>query len=241
MRHFLKIAAIVIAFLVSIKGNTQAIIFPRKEITQNQLFVSIGFEPELVSTVGYIHLVGNSNKKINFHLGAGLKFDPLVISKAWRSNLITTADWRFSNRWRTGLVTNIYLAHALNRTASMNGLGFELRSSVINYSKRWAKGFDLGWQFTAFTHIKNSDATKNTFNDRYSGNNGEVEGPRDGWYSTTASRFRVGFISSIKMNNHLRLQLGIGSLINVQKQGIIFGFSHAQIPFYFESLLLYQW
>ena len=231
------IISIVCFIAITQKGNCQLAISSPNENMHGQFFVSIGLEPELVSTIGYMHKVGDTKMSTKYYAGASLKFDQLLIKKgAWRGNLLTAADYRISDKWGTRPTLNIYLAHDNNRAAIMNGLGFELRSAFIRYGKR-NKGIDVGWQYTALTHIKNSAATKDTYNDRYPSNQGIINGPTDGWYAGTASRLRLGFVSSVKLSKQTRLQLGAGSLINVQKQAIIVGFSHAQVPVYVESIL----
>ncbi len=222
---------------VAQNANGQLAISSANENEPNQFFVSIGLEPELVSSIGYIHVVGHTKMSTKFYAGASLKFDPLLIKNgAWRGNLITAVDYRISDKWGMRPILNIYLAHDHNRAAIMNGLGFELRSAFMRYEKKWSKGVDVGWQYTALTHIKNSTATKDTYNDRYPSNEGNIKGPTDGWYAGTSSRFRLGFVSSVKLGKQTRLQLGAGGLINIQKQGIIVGFSHAQVPVYVESI-----
>lgn len=236
-KSFPFIASLLSFFWIIQKGTCQLAISSPNENIHHQFFISIGIEPELVSSIGYMHELKMTVKKTKFYAGASTKFDPLLVTKgAWRGNLITAADWRISKKWGARPTLNIYIAHNNNRAAVMNGLGTELRSAFIHYGK-WNKGIDAGWQYTAFTHIKNSQVTKDTYNYRYPTNAGDVNAPTDGWYAGTASRFRLGFVSSFKTGKNMRLQLGAGSLLSVQKQGILIGFSHAQVPVYVESVL----
>lgn len=103
------------------------------------------------------------------------------------------------------------------------------------------KGIDVGWKYTALTHIKHSEETKDTFNDRYPAGENGIDGPWDGWYRSTASRFRLGFAGSRKFGELWRIQIGIGTLLSVQRQGILLGFSHAQVPLYLESTVSYRY
>jgi hypothetical protein len=146
-----------------------------------------------------------------------------------------------SETWGTKATINIYNAHDHNRAGVMDGLGFELRASPVHYDKKWIKGFDIGWQYTVLTHIKNSAEAKDTFYDRYPENISGIQEPKDGWYSSTTTRVRLGFVASRKLGDNLHLQVGAGSLISTQKQGILMGSSYAQFPFYLESMLSYQW
>jgi hypothetical protein len=151
----------------------------------------------------------------------------------WQNELLTSKDHASAD------YKAVEVLH--NRAGVLNGLGFDLRASPVNNSKKWIKGFDLGWQYTLFTHIKHSKKTTDTFEDRYPENSKKMEGPKSGWYGATANRFRLGFVASKVIGTHLHFQLGLGSLISVQKQGIAIGFAHAQFPFYLESLLAYKW
>lgn len=243
MKNLSKIIPSVVLFIfINVAGKCQGTLLPPDEAQPDQLFLQVGLEPGIVSTIGYTHRIGQTNKRTAFYAGAGIKFAPLLISKgAWRSNLIMAMDWEMANKWGTRITNDFYLAHDNNREGVMNGIGFELRSATIHYGKKWNKGFELGWQYTIATHIKHSKEAKETFDGRYPGNINGISGPKDGWYGAAASRFRLGFITSTSLNNHLYLQLGLGSLLSVQKQGILLGFSHAQVPVYFESMLSYLW
>ncbi len=97
-----EIKFILIALLILIigqNGYSQIIISSPDEKIKQQLFITIGLEPEIITSVGYMHTVGVSGKKINWNLGASIKFAPLLIAKgAWRANLTTAADWKTSER-----------------------------------------------------------------------------------------------------------------------------------------------
>lgn len=235
------ILMIILILIIRQSGYSQLIISSSDEAVKQDFFISIALEPEMVTSLGFMHTAGVSGKKANWEVGTSIKFAPLLIAKgAWRANLITAADWKTSEKCVLRTAWSIYLAHDNNRAAVMNGLGFEWRSAFIKHRKKWDKGIDAGWQYTAFTHIKNSSATKDTYIDRYpSANTGIYSGPKDGWYAGTASRFRLGFLSSLKLKEGLRLQLGAGSLFNIQKQKIFLSFSHAQVPVYVETALVF--
>lgn len=240
LRKLIIIFPIMIA--VGLHVKSQPLISPPGFTSQNQVFISVGLEPELVTTVGYMHLIRQSGENLDFHVGAGLKFAPLILSnKAFRVNLIGALDWEMNNRWKTRITPNLYLAHDDNRAAVMNGLGVELRSSTLHFGEKWTKGFELGWQYTGLTHIRHSEETKETFGDRYPDGETGIDGPKDGWYRATASRFRLGFVGSKNIHDQWNWQFGIGTLLSIQNQGILLGFSHAQVPFYFESTISYRY
>lgn len=241
MKKEIKLILTTVLILITRQsGYCQLIISTPNEKIKQQFFITIGLEPEITTSIGYTHVIGTPGKTLDWNLGASIKFAPLLVTKgAWRANLTTAAGWKTSEKWGVRTAWSFYLAHDNNRAAVMNGIGFEWRSAFIKYGQKWNKGIDAGWQYTAFTHIKNSNATKDTYSDRYPSNTGTYNGPKDGWYAVTASRFRLGFMSSVKFNEHLHLQIGAGSLFNIQKQKILLGFSHAQFPVYLETSLIF--
>lgn len=226
----------------SLEGKSQPIISPSNATRPNQIFISIGLEPELVTTIGYTHLALSPGKNVDFHVGASVKLAPLIFSNgAWRFNIIGLTNWKISDTWKTRFTSKLYLAHDNNRAGEMHGFGSELQATLLHFGKTWAKGVDIGWQYTALTHIKHSEETKDTFNDRYSVGENGTNGPRDGWYRATARRFRLGFAGSRRIGDQWRVQLRIGALLSVQKQGILLGFSHAQVPFYINSTVSFNY
>lgn len=237
---FVFITAI-LAF-IHLKGVSQPVISPPGISQENQIFVSVGLEPELVTRIGYTHLALSPSESVDFHVGASVKLAPLILANgAWRFNAIGLTDWQMSKTWKTRFTSKLYLAHDNNRAGEMHGLGSELRATSMHFGKRWAKGVDVGWQYTALTHINHSDESKDTFNDRYASGENGIDGPTDGWYRSTASRFRLGFAGSRKFGEFWRIQFGIGALLVAQKQGILLGFSHAQVPFYLDSAVSFNY
>ena len=243
MKSILKISGIIFYILtINTIAKCQFIKIPGEHIKPNNIFITVAAEPELVTTLGYVHLVTQKNNPVNFQLGGSVKLAPLIISNgAWRADFISALDWKLSNRWTNTVVANIYLAHDHNREGTFNGLGFEIRDNPVFSGKRWAKGFDVGWQYTPFTHIKNSIEAKEAFSDRYPENVTGIEGPKDGWYKNAASRLRVGITGATGIGRNAALQISFGSLINIQKQGILLSFSHAQVPAYLEVSYRRYW
>lgn len=217
--------------------NGQLIINPPQDTSRNRIFVGTGLEPELVATIGYLRVLGRPGKTVDMSMGGSIKSAVLIFTNAWRVNFTTNATWTMRKNWRSIIGSNIYLVHNDDRAGIMNGIGFELRASPGHYGKKWMKGFDLGWQHTAFTHIKHAAAAKDAFNERYPTSH-MVEGPIDGWYGATANRFRLGVAGARKISSHWMLQVTVGSMFSIQKQGILLGFSHAQVPVYLESILI---
>lgn len=243
MKFFRKLTFILLSLFFTVSGGvSQPLHSPPGSPVNSQIFISVSLEPELVTTVGYLHPIGRSGKNLDFHIGAGLKFAPLILTnKAVRANLIGAVDWDISEMWKTRITPNFYLAHDDNRAAVMNGLGIELRSSTLHFGEKWTKGFEFGWQYTGLAHIRHSKETKKTFDDRYPDGDTGFHGPKNGWYRATASRFRLGFVGSKMLNEHWGIQVGIGTLLSIQKQGIRLGFSHAQVPAYIKSTISYQY
>ena len=236
MNLFGKFSAFIFLILVTnTKGKCQFLKVPGQNIQPNNIFITVAAEPEIVTTIGYVHSVGQRNNPVNFQLGGSVKLAPLIVSNgAWRANLLSAADWKLGNKWTNTLVANIYLVHDRNREGTFNGLGFEIRDNPVFSGRHWVKGFDVGWQYTPYTHIKHSAEAKETFNDRYPDGVTGMEGPKDGWYKNAASRLRVGITGATRIGRDAALQISLGSLINIQKQGILLGFSHAQVPAYLE-------
>ena len=223
------------------KGKCQFIKVPGDNIQPNNIFITVAAEPEIVTTLGYVHSAGKNNSA-NFQLGGSVKLAPLIVSNgAWRANFIMASDWKLSHKWTNTVIANIYLAHDHNREGTFNGLGFEIRDNPVFSGRHWVKGFDVGWKYTPYTHIKHSVEAKETFNDRYPDGVTGMEGPKDGWYKNAASRLRVGVTGATRIGRDAALQISMGSLIVIQKQGILLAFSHAQVPAYLELAYRRNW
>lgn len=244
MKLLIKNNLILVSFILFSFGNSSAqLVFPSSEEgMKHHAYITTGLEPLWVSTLGYTHMIGKETDNVKMHIGSSVKVAPLIaLRHAWRINFITAADWKWSKNWRTTLVSEIYLAQQQNRAGVMNGIGIEFRAMPSFYGKRWSKGLDIGWQYTALAHIRHSSETHITFNDRYLENENGIDGSKDGWYGSTANRFRLGYVSTRELGSNLSLTVAGGVLISLQNQGILMGFSHAQFPFYLQSGLIYRW
>jgi hypothetical protein len=224
----------------SVQGWCQVMIPQTDDPPTYTLFIHMGLEPEWVITAGYNRRCARNSQGVRFYVGASLKMAPLL-KEAGRINFIQSVHWKYSQHWKGILNLDLYFVHSQNRAGIMNGLGTDLRTAILHQGNTWVKGIEAGWQYTAFTHIKHSAQTKETFRERYPPGNNTANEPVDGWYGATASRFRLGFTGSKKLSNHLSVQTSLGSLVSVQKQGIFLGFSHAQVPFYFHTQFTYGW
>ena len=215
---------------------------PGENILPDKIFITVAAQPEIVTTIGYVHSIVKRNNSPSLQLGGSINFAPLIISNgAWRANFIAVAGWKFNDKWANTVTTNIYMAHDHNREGILNGVGFEIRDNPFLIGKHWSKGFDLGWQYTPFTHIKHSAEAKATFDGRYPNGISGINGPKDGWYKNAASRIRIGITAAHSIGNNSALQISLGSLFVVQKQGILLAFSHAQVPAYLELGYNYNW
>jgi hypothetical protein len=243
MKMILKARWIVLAnFIFIINANGQFVKTPNEKISPNNIFITLSAEPEIVTCIGYLHSVGKQERKVSFQLGGSIKLAPVIISNgAFRANFITVANWKISEHWQTPIAGQIYLAHDKNREGTFTGAGFEVRANPAYVGKKWSKGFDVGWQYTPFTYIKNSRQAKAAFDERYPDGVTGLQGPKDGWYKNGANRFRIGLTGATSVGNHSALQFSLGSLFIIQKQGIALGFSHAQIPAYLDLSYRRSW
>jgi hypothetical protein len=236
-----KLCVFLVLLLFHLKAISQFTVPETNHHISDQIFINIGLEPELVTTIGYVHLLKHGKNGNDFYLGGSLKAASLILKNgACRFNLIQGISFPVSSKWKSLLSNQFYLAHNQNRAGSLTGLGFELRGTIITCHNKWNKGIEGGWQYTALTHIKHSSATGETYNDRYPGDS-VIEKPVDGWYAATSSRFRLGFILNKRLSTAMRVQFSIGSLLVIQKQKVALGFPYAQVPVYINTKLSYGW
>jgi hypothetical protein len=203
--------------------------------------VSIGLEPELITTVAYRHDIKNGIKGNSIYLGPSVKLAPMaLVNSAWRLDF--TALLRARIRGSINLFSpTIYFAHNRNRAATIMGTGFELKDVLLVTGNSWDKGIEGSWQFNAFTRIKHSLVTNKTYDERYENDTIKSGQPRNGWYTATSSRFRLGFVTYKTLTSTLSAQLSIGTVISYQKQKIFLAFPYAQVPVYFTTTLAYRW
>jgi hypothetical protein len=222
-------------------ASAQVTISLPEAVGRNRLSLGIALQPELTTSLAYTRVLNPANDRMKFSVGAGITFLPLLLGSGnWRTQVITAANWHPGRQWGATFSTQFYLAQAHNRASLMDGLGVEARVIPSHYGSHWTTGLDLGWQSTLLTHIKQLEATRETFRNRYPGRTDDT-GPVDGWYGSTAHRFRIGLVGARRLFGPIALQIAAGSLFSLQKQGVAFSFSHAQVPLYAETLLRAQW
>ena len=233
----LKIIFFAVALLLNFAVKAQVLLPTENSEGNHQLFLQIGFEPELITSIGYAHKISNRNNGI--HVGASIKLAPLIIkNQAYKVNFFTSLNYKFSEKGFAMITPQIYYAHQKDRAGTIDGLGFEINFNPYWYGKKWTKGFELGWQNTTFGYIRHSREARATFDDRYTTINTQY--PIDGWYNSTSNRFKIGFTGAKHLNKRLDLQISVGSLAILQKQKILLGFSHAQVPIYLNGMVRYK-
>lgn len=208
-------------------------IHPSQEIS-----LVLGLEPELATTVGYRKKLGSNNDH-PITAGTSLKLAPLIIrNKAFKWSLFTQFTFSLDRKTDLLLLPQLFYARTADNAATISGMGVGIDATPFWKGKTWSKGILLSWQYTALAHIKHSEAAKETFRERYGTNSGK--GPTDGWYHSTANRFRIGYTMARAISPHSSIQFGAGSLFHLQRQGVLFGFSHAQVPVFIEGCFRYQ-
>lgn len=202
------------------------------------LFVQVGFEPQLAVALGYIRRLVGEDPASGIGVGAGLKVPPYRLGRgSGRVNLIAAGHWMPEGRWGGVATSQAYLARGTNRAGTIHGIGLELRAAPGYYGTHWNAAADLGWQATLLAHVRHSSDAKGMFDERYPGGDGEFTRPTDGWYGSTAHRFRIGLTGARTLSDERRLTFAIGSMFSIQSQGILLGFAHGQVPAYLETSL----
>ncbi|HEY0680511.1 MAG TPA: hypothetical protein VGD17_19655, partial [Chitinophagaceae bacterium] len=172
-------------------------------------------------------------------IGSSIKLAPMILdNQAVKLNAFTQLTYFTSNKIDFTVMPQLFYARLKDRAATIDGFGFAIDASPFIIGRNWTNGLILGWQHTALAHIKHSEATRETFSDRYPST--DKDGPRDGWYRATANRFKLGYTTARAITNRGTIQLSAGGMINRQKQGILLGFSHAQVPFFIEGSFRYK-
>lgn len=202
----------------------------------NGLFVQFGLEPHLVLSVGYVRGIEAGSDRSNVGVGAGVKVAPYLLKEgAGRLNLLVTGHWHPDSPWGATATAQLYLARSRNRAATAHGFGVEIRVAPGRHGNRWTFAADLGWQGTLLTHIRHGEAARETFEERYPDEAPAEGGPVDGWYGSTAHRFRIGVVTLRSVSDELHVQAAVGTLLSLQRQGILIGFAHGQVPAYLEA------
>lgn len=238
----MKQALLIVFILLMLNtGANSQLLIPERNPSQI-LYLNVGLEPEMVATVGYLIKVNKNANASHYYLGSSFKLAPMIITNhAWRWNITQAVSYKLSSQWNSYLHNDFFISHHKNRAGNMTGLGFELGAAMYTSGKKWNKGFEMGWQYNAATHITHSAVTKEKYANRYPGDSTHLKGPVNGWYGGTGNRLRLGFIIQKKLSRALTWQLNVGTLLILQKQGVALGFPFAQVPAYCNSQLFLSW
>ena len=249
-----RLAAIVVAIVAAIvaaprptPAQAPTLLRPLDGAARGVLTIGVGVEPAVVLTLGYLHAVGRARRGAadGTRVGVRLKLPTTALrNEAWRVDLLGTTAPGGARGWAAPVTGAVYAAHDRNRAGSMLGFGTELRIAPGRYGSRGALALDVGWQATLRTRVRHSAATRATFDERYPdgvGPAGGIDGPADGWYGHTASRWRLGLAGSRAAGERAVLQLAVGALVAPQRQGVLLGFDLGQIPFYTEAGVRLGW
>jgi hypothetical protein len=203
--------------------------------------ISVGVEPAVVLTLGYLHRVGHLPRGSGggTRVGVRLKLPTTALgNEAWRLDLLGTGTPGGARDWAAPVTGALYAAHNRNRAGTMLGFGTEVRVAPGRYGPRGGLALDLGWQATLRTQVRHSAESRATFDDRYpeGGDRASAStGPVDGWYGRTASRWRLGLAGSRAAGGSVLFQFAVGALVAPQRQGVVLGFDLGQLPFYAEA------
>lgn len=198
--------------------------------------VQMALEPHLVMSLGYLRAVGPRRERLDLGVGASLKVSPYLLGRgAGRLSLVTAGRWVANSGWGVAAASEAYLARGRNRSGTIHGIGLELRSAPGYYGERWGVAADLGWQATLVSHVRHSAEAREAFEDRYADGTSGGDGPVDGWYGSTAHRARLGLEATRSLADGASLRVAAGSRFSLQRQGILLGFAHGQVPVYLEA------
>ncbi|MBO0933237.1 hypothetical protein [Fibrella aquatilis] len=239
--------ALLLLPLLAYRTTAQGAFGVRSSTDRNQAGIGIGIEPELTTSAGYNYRVSRLPNPLQFRVGAGLLLPPYLAGQgSVRLNGLVALDWQPAPQptgrgWCGRLALLPYYAHNRNDASTLDGLGLDVRLLPLRRSNRWAGGLDLGWQATLLTHVQHSDRVKGTFTGRYPASEPPAGQPRDGWYRGTAHRFRLGYTSAWAMGQRWSGQVSAGTLVGLQRQGVLLSFAHGQVPVYLETTINVGW
>jgi hypothetical protein len=232
----MAVLVLILTLLLARPSHAQAITPGPAPPTAAGWFVQVGLEPHLVLSLGYVQATRAGGDGARLGVGAGVKVSPYLIGDGvGRLNLILAGRLRPDQPWGVSGAGQLYLARGRNRAATSHGLGMELRIAPGYHGDRWTAAADLGWQGTLLTHIRHSRPAKEAFEGRYADGAGPADGPVDGWYGSTAHRLRIGLVTERSVSHGVRVRAAIGSLFSLQRQGILLGFAHGQVPAYLDA------
>lgn len=208
-----------------------------------QLGVNLSLEPELTTSLVYLHQLARLSPSLRVRGGVGLKVPPYKLADfSGQVSLVAALDWQKAIPWRGTLIARPYYARNQNIAGTLTGIGFEIRGQLLHQGKHWTNGTELSWQQTAVTYIHHSKTVQTTYQDRYLLHAVPlVTGPTDGWYGPTVNRFRLGYLGGRMLCRTVGWQLAAGCLVMTQRQGVWLSFAHAQLPAYVETGFQFAW
>lgn len=210
-------------------------------LSRDALMVEAALEPELVVSVRYLRRLAGGGSSGGLHAGVGLKLPVYLMGRgSGRVDLLARGRWVGGTGLGVTTTSSVYLARSDNRSGTMHGLGVEVRAAPGYHGELWSVSADLGWQGTLLTHIRHSELVGETFEERHPGAE-SMDGPVDGWYGSTAHRFRIGVAGARRLTDAFSLRLAAGTLFSRQRQGLFVSFAHGQVPAYLEVSARTAW
>lgn len=230
-------AAAVLAALVACAAPAGAQPAPplRDWTSRHLIGLSMSLEPHWTVSLRYGYRLSTAGSGPEVRIGGGVQIPPLIAGRGIGKAFVGSSVVWGGDRWGAVVDVDAFVARTENRGGSMEGFGVELRAAPGAHRARWSAALDVGWQGTLLTRIRHSEATREAFEDRYPSGEGEYEQPFDGWYRSTAHRFRAGVTVTRTLADGTVLQLAVGSIFNIQDDGIRLSFDLAQVPAYLEA------
>lgn len=188
MRQVLCVpAALVASMLLVSKAEAQWNV-ARFSATPNRFYTAVGFDPAMVTTVGYSRTVPFLGRRIQLSGDAGVGAAGLELSD-FRVRVQahgSIVHWRSLHF--TGSVTFITRGTENSIYRGLN-FGSDFTGTVGIYRPRWFAAAEVGFDKAVITHITHTDwYRQHIFPDA-----------KDGWYLNAGGTFHYGVISGITL------------------------------------------
>lgn len=188
MRQVLWVpAALVASMLLAAKAEAQWNV-ARFGAAPNRLYTALGFDPAMVTTVGYGRTVPFLGRRLQLSGDAGVGAAGLDLSD-FRVRLQahgSIVHWRSLHF--TGSATFITRGTGNSIYRGLN-FGSDFTGTVGIYRPRWFAAAEAGFDKAVITHITHTDwYRRHIFPDA-----------KDGWYLNAGGTFRYGVISGITL------------------------------------------
>lgn len=213
------------------------------EIPAARVWLTPGWDPTLTLALGYSRTVAPTPAWFALQADAFLRL-PLILASnldAWQLAGGASVACLRSSGW--GVVARIHpsLTVAHDVTGTKLGVGVGLAAQPGFYGRRFSVAVDLAWSPTLATRMWHSEAVRDLYRDRH-GPGGPAEGgPRDGWYRTTAQRFRVGLAGGVRFLALWAVHASAGFAYTPQHAGILINPPVGPLPFYADLGAEYRW